>query len=273
MSAVKERTAGGGTPTIQWQNQQSADSLLEMLWSVNDDSVNEEKADALKRFIGSTATTNEMRMYFIGKLYEMRKEEISQRARGRDANGLFLKNEKRPCGRDSKYRETADHVAEEIGIGATTVKKFGLVAKGIDAVRDMDEKTARKILSAEKKVRVDDLRAIGIAEPDIQKGLARSLVLGRSIDKRKVISKARHRKEDLGRIAECVSGLFGETVPTEYTFAQLKKDIMNNAEPFVALLEQMVSHNRELCRKNRDALASVIHENIIQKIEKIEEEI
>lgn len=273
MSAVKERTAGAGTPTIQWQNQQSADSLLEILWSVNDDSVNEQTAEAMKACINSASITNEMRMYFVGRLYEIRKAKIAMVSKERDTKGLFVKNAKATCMRDSRYRETADHVAEELGIGATTVKKYGLVAKGIDAVRSIDEKTARKILSAEKKVRVDDLRAIGIADPAIQKGLAKSLVLGRSIDKRKVISKARHRKEDLGRIAECVSGLFGEAVPAEYTFTQLKKDIMNNAEPFISLLEQMISNNMELCRKNRKALASVIHENIIQKIEKIEEEI
>ena len=54
---------------------------------------------------------------------------------------------------------------------------------------------------------------------------------------------------------------------------KLLEDIRMNAEPFIKTLRHMVKHNMRLCRQNREDVIRAITEDIIYKIEEIEEEV
>ena len=272
MSGVKKRTAVGGTTAIRnGEPQPSSESVLDFLWGVNEDSVTDLK-QILKDQIGLPNITAEMRMYFVGKLYEVMKNEASAQGDRRDARGWRKSNDTLPCTRNGRYRETADYVAEEVSLGATTVKRYGLYTKGIDAIRCTDEDSARAILTAKRHVRTNDVISIGMADPETQAYMTGALILGRQINTVKVVSKARRRKNDLNAIAECVSSLFGGT-DNEYTAESVMRDIRMNAEPFVNMLAQLISRNAELCRGSKGEIIRTINENVIFRIKEIEEEI
>ena len=274
MIAEKERTADAGTPAIQKPNQISAESVIENLWAVNEDSVtnDEELVQILKEQFASVASTNEQRMYFVGKLYELRKSQVSAGGVKRDASGLIQSNSLFPCTKHGKYRETADYVAEEIGLSATTVKRYGLYTKGIDAVFGFDKDVARSILNAERKVRSSDLVDIGMADPSDKREMVEGMVFRRPVRTERVVSRTRKRKEDYRKIEECVSHLFGDA-NNEYTKDSLIRDIRINSEPFVSMIGQLLSQHSGLCRENLTDVIRTINEEIIFKIEEIEEDL
>jgi len=260
LNVEKERTGDGGTSTIREQKQ-SSESVLQTLWSVNEDSVTKDKqmSGILIEQIDMNNMPEVVRMYFIGKLYEIRKSEVASQRRGHVVHSKY------PCKRYGKFRETADYVADEIGMAGSTVKRYGLFAKGIDAVKAVDNETAWAILHGEVRVKKNDIIAIGMADHETQRKLILETAVGKPVRVARIAGKPRSRKKDLNRIAECVSSLFDET-ENEYGIDRLLNDIRMNSEPFVNRMRQLISQHEPLCRSHWHTVVRTINENIIYKL-------
>ena len=268
MIVEKERTADVAASAIQTVTNETNYSLLTRLMPVNDDSVTDrEQIEAdIRHQLSGTDVPRYIRMYLVGKFYELRKNDVKAMGRKRGERGKFMPDKR------SKYRETADWVADELRICSTSVKRYYMYAKGIDAVTRMDRDLALSILKKEKRVRTDDIVAIGMSDPGTQKDMIDTAILGRAPEPLPLVSKSKRKRSDLGKIAECVSSLFGEA-EGRYSVDALVRDIRLNAEPFINTLSQMILHNADLCRENKSEVIRVITEQIVCKTEEIEEEI
>lgn len=252
--SLQKRTADGGTSTVQRQTKVTADSLLQSLWTVkNMSSLISPMKDVLL-----TNIPEEMEMYLIGKVYEARKSEAS--------NGKF------PYERNRTYKETANYVAEELGIGATTVKRYFRYTRGIDAIRKADAQMAEDILTGRKKTRVMDIMGIGVAKDDARKQMVNAILFGTVRKQGKKYTHEKHSKKDLKKINDCVSSLLG-AVDDSKSIASVLKTIRINSEPFINMLRQTIAGDMELCMAHREDLIRTIRNDVINKIEEIEEEI
>lgn len=270
MRVKKERIGDGGTSTIREQKYQTMESVLQFLLSVNDEDVTEPEqiAELCKEAIDRTGVTEEMRMYLIGKMYGMRKLELKRMKRK-----FHAPNDKYPCPRGSGgCREIADYVAHEIGIGPTTVKRYGLYAKGIDAIHGVEPDVAEAILATKKIVSLKVVADIGKAEPEVRKSMIDVTILRKSVLTETEVRRPSRRTQDMSRIAECVSSLFG-TAENTYTVASLVRDIRMNSEPFINMLSQLVEQHKDLCARHKNEVMKALIESVIYKIEEIEEEI
>ena len=270
MRVKKERTGDGGTSTIRKQKYETAESVLQFLLSVNEEGITdpEQIAELCKEAIGRTGVTEEMRMYLIGKMYGMRKLELKRMKRK-----FHAPNDKYPCPRGGGgRREIADYVAQEIGIGPTTVKRYGLYAKGIEAIWSVEPDVAEAILATKKIVSLKAVADIGKAEPEVRKSMIDVTILRKSVLTETEVRRPAKRSKDMNMIAECVSSLFG-TAENTYTVASLVRDIRMNSEPFINMLSQLVEQHKDLCARHKNEVMKALIESVIYKIEEIEEEI
>ena len=242
--------------------------ILQHLFDVNDDSVT---CNDLYEWIGIEGITEELRSYIAGRLYDIRKGDVGHNQCERNPDGTFIPNANTPM-KNGRYLETADYVAKDLGCATSTVKRNGQYSKGIDAIKRVDPRSAEAILLHKKVVSKVNIVAIGAADPDAQDEMISALVTGKPVYADRSVKKTKKRREDLSRIAECVSSLFCGT-ENEYTINSLCREIRMNAEPFVEMLRQKIEQNKELCAKHKTAVMRALIESVIYKIEDIEEEI
>lgn len=269
MSLQKERTADVAAPAIQQVMLYDTDSVLQFLLTVNDNPVTdpEQIEELCRERMGREDVTEEMRMFFIGKIYEAKKARVKAlRQNVNKANDLY------PCRKDGKHREIADYVAEELGIGSTTVKRHGFYTRGIEAVWKIYPDVAMQILKGERKVSGRKMVDIGIADDAAKKSMIDATILGKAVVHEPVVGRVKRRQEDLSRIAECVESLFGSS-EERYGIKAFVRDIRMNSEPFINMLSQLVEQNKDLCAKHKNEVMQALIESVIYKIEEIEEEI
>ena len=190
----------------------------------------------------------------------------------RNAKGYNESNTKYPCSRTGKYREIGDYAGEPFGIHGSTARKHSLYKHGIDAIRSVNEDLACRILKSELFVRHSDVIEIGNADEGAWESMINAMILGKPTNRVRATKRTKQKKQDLGKIAECVSSLYG-TTDTEYRIESLVRDIRLNSESFINILSKTISQNMKLCRKNETEVIRVITEDIINKIIKIEEDI
>ena len=97
-----------------------------------------------KKQLGRRNLSNEQRIDLIGRMYEDRKKGI-----GEHKGNQYTQME---CGQnghipfDENKPRTAEKMAEELGIGARTIRRAEKFAHGIDAIREVSDEAASKIL-------------------------------------------------------------------------------------------------------------------------------
>jgi len=268
----KTRTADEATSAIRGQKTGFNESVIDFLWSVNDDSVKDTDTliEIIKKRISEGGLTEEIEAYLIGRVYELIKSEAVMAGSRRNKKGHKQSNSKYPCSRTGKYREIADYAGEPFGMHGATVRKHSLYKKGIDAIRSVNEELAESILKSERFVRRVDVMEIGNADRDVRESMINAVILGKPTNRTLAIKRTKRKKQDLRKIAECVSSLYGAT-DNEYRIDSLLQDIRMNSEPFINMLGQTIAQNEALCREHKAEVISTITETIINKINEFEE--
>ena len=183
-----------------------------------------------------------------------------------------LYRERKLSGKNKSGTRISYKIADEFHVNHATVERAERYADGIDAIREIDPELAEMILDnrihVNKEV-IHGIRKVGKDE------LAEFVRLARSVRTpviRSFDGGIRVRRSDRNEVAGVVANIFAPSVPVEYGIDSFLRDIRNNSEPFVKLIKQMISVNRNLYERNRNAVADEIH-GIILKIERLEEEI
>ena len=127
-----------------------------------------------KKQLGRRNLTNEQRTDLIGRMYEARKKISGGQAGNR--NAVKRPGQKGPV--VSGPKSTAEAVAVEMGIAENTVKRAGKYAQGIDAIRDISDEAASKILRGGTGVKKKTVMAFPGMEHDEQVKMTEAIVSG-----------------------------------------------------------------------------------------------
>lgn len=131
--------------------------------------------------LGRRNLTEAQKTYLIGKLYEARKHV----KRGAQIGNQFaVKKHNDQSGRNV-FRETADVIAYEQGVGTGTVIHAGRFARGIDAIRNISQETASNILTDKKKITKEVVERIGAAPEPERTALITAVIEGKTLPKKK----------------------------------------------------------------------------------------
>ena len=113
---------------------------------------NEVKEWMINNQLGRRNLTNEQKDYLIGKRYENEKQK-------QGSNNQYVKSEK---GKNFPFQNTAEKIAEEVGVSDKQVKINEQFAQGVDK---MSDELKQQVLQGNSNVNKSDIQLISKAEP------------------------------------------------------------------------------------------------------------
>ena len=231
-----------------------------------------------KKQLGRRNLTDEQRTVLIGKMYEARKKSC-----GGDRGNQYTKVAS--CQNDNLAitgpAKTARQIAQEVGVGQSTVNRAEKFSKGIDALAEVSKEAADKILAGGSGVNKKDVMDVPKMELEQRKEFAQAVISGekpkpKPIKNSNIPSKPRSKKSEedqeienrVGRIIEIQNDINRDTSITIQDLAELVEE---DGKDYVSSLRNMlVVRSTLLVGENRQMIAKVI-ENIINEIYKVKE--
>jgi hypothetical protein len=117
--------------------------------------------------LGRRNLTEQQKMYLRGKRYENEKKKITDNLKV-GSNSPIGQNDH--SGEKTKFdypqNTTARKIADEYGVGPSTIQRDAWYSKGVDV---LPEETKEKIFTGEEKATKNEVRAIAKMEPKLQK--------------------------------------------------------------------------------------------------------
>lgn len=152
--------------------------------------------------LGRRNRSDENRTYIIGKLFESRKK-----TQGANNQYTQAKSEKAQNG-PFQNGDTAQNIADEIGVGRNTVKRSEKFSKGVDAVREQNPEAAAKILHGGTGVTKQDVASFPTMEPEQKQDFISAIVSG-TVKERKTKHHCgnRQNREIAAAVNKAVDGL------------------------------------------------------------------
>lgn len=234
-----------------------------------------------KNQLGRRNLTEQQRTTLIGQLGIARMQ-----SRGGDRGNQYTKLANRQNGGMPERQITSDQIAKELGIGSRTVDRAISYAKGINAISNVSPDTANRILNGEIKVTKHDVASVAKASPTDIPAMIESIRSGRRVNQAKVPDKVvtkptgkytgggtKEYREQRQKIAETAQRLYDPEAKPEYTLGSLADEIRWNAESFVKLIANLLNDHHELVNANKEAVKSLLEDQIINKFNEIKEEI
>lgn len=210
-----------------------------------------------RKQLGRRNLTDEQRTYMIGKMYEARKN-----SRGGDRKSSLQNDdlEKGPA-------HTARLIADEVGVGRSTVERSERFAKGIDTLRGESPEAADIVLrgkSGMSRSQVSDIRNMNQA---LRKETAKAIIDGRPPAKKSVGRTTSIREINKAIIQSDATARDEDKLP-EYTVDDLCDEIAVNAESYVAMLKNTLKIRSTVINADRDRVRDSI-QKIIDDITKV----
>ena len=213
-----------------------------------------------KKQLGRRNLSDEQRTVLIGKMYSARKQSVGGQIPGSAQNEHPIR--------------TADLIANELGIGKETVKRAEQFANGIDALREVSEEAADKVMRGGSGVKKETVRDIPKMDHEEVESLANDIISGDI--KKKTTSgltstgwtkKDRSSREETNAI---VADMYDPSTVPEYTVDDLVAEIQVNAEMFVSTLRGILKdRSNVLNESSRPAVADAITTHIINEFKKV----
>lgn len=196
--------------------------------------------------LGRRNLTDEQRKYMIGKMYEARKNTASFRGNqytsGCSQSG---NNQSKPHGRIGEI------IAKELGVGHGTVLRSADFAKGIDALSDVSQKAADKVLGGKSVATQGAVADLKNATKEEVKKFAES-VLADEKPKQKPRPQSKEMKEFNKKLNNLVETM--ESGGKEYTIDDAICDLNSAEDTFImqirfVLTERAIVMNSERGRE------------------------
>lgn len=220
--------------------------------------------------LGRRNLTDEQRTVLIGKMYEARKNTHGNHAeRGADGKYLCAQN-----GHIGEKKRSADQIADDLGIGHNTVKRAEKFAKGVDAIREVSEEAADKILRGKSKVTKTEVAAFPQMSDDEKAEVVQAVVTDtptkKPINNRKGFTK--EDRQNKAEIKAIIDDMLDPTTVPKYTLDMLVGEIKVNAEEFIKILRSILRDRSELLTDaNKAIVAATIQREVLDKITKVNE--
>lgn len=210
-----------------------------------------------KKQLGRRNLTDEQKTYLLGKLYEARKN-----TQGGDRKSSRQND-------DLKGMRTKDIIAIEVGVGSKTVERAEKFSKGVDALKEVSEEAAEKIMSGNSGAAKSEVSEIPNMTEDEKKQFAEDVVSG-EIKKRHGWTKA--DREDRAKLEAIVADMYDPSTVPEFTIDWLIDDIQLNAKNYVDLLRNTLKDRSTLLTdENKPKIADAIQKYVIDEILKVKE--
>ena len=210
-----------------------------------------------RKQLGRRNLTDEQRTYMIGKMYEARKN-----SRGGDRKSSLQNDD---LGKGPAH--TARLIADEVGVGRSTVERSERFAKGVDTLRSESPEAADIVLrgkSGMSRSQVSDIRNMDKA---LRKETAKAIVDGRTPAKRSVGRPASVRDINKAIIQSDAAARDEDSLP-KYTVDDLCEEIKVNAETFVSMLRNALTIRSTVLDADRPRVRNSI-QKIIDDITKV----
>ena len=225
--------------------------------------------------LGRRNLTEELTMYCRGKMLEARKKTVGNVTSERSEDGTFQKAQNGPIG------DTAQNIANELGVSRNTVKRSEKFSKGVDAIREVSPMAADKILSGTSGATKRSIQEFTQMEENDQKEFIKSIENGEKLETAKLKPK-RNPNSDKGntaedravakKVAEAVAGLSSDE-GKHYTLEILLSELEVNGVEFVRLLRNAIDDHPELVTEWNAPVISETIQTIIDNIMEVKESI
>jgi len=204
-----------------------------------------------KNQLGRRNLTNEQKTYMLGKMYEAR-----TKSKGRKKN--WPHNE-------VNSQRTAGKIAEELGVGSATVVRAAKFAKGIDALKEISQEAADKVLSGASKAHKCDIRAITDLDDESRQKVSDLILADESPSPAINLNGGSTYNREMTKMAdEIAQQLADVNAPSTYNMNDLIVEIQVNGEKAVQIAKHTVEQRRNLlttkeekCRV-KDALMDIV---------------
>ena len=215
-----------------------------------------------KNQLGRRNLTEEQRTYMIGKMYEARKKSIGgDRKSSRQNDDL------------KRGRKTKDIIGEEVGESGSTVERAEYFARGIDALRDVSQKAADKVLNSKTCATKADVRELAKAEPEIVEAFAKAIEENKKPVRPKRPPKTEEEKRDLAEIEAIMRDMRDPTTTPEFTIGFLIEDIELNGQTYVELLANTIADRKNLATDENKPLIVAAINKVVDGILKVRDSI
>lgn len=234
-----------------------------------------------KNQLGRRNLTVKQRKYLLGKLYEARKKSHGNHAERGD-DGRYLSAQNGHLGDERSVRQD-EAIGKEFGVGHNTVRRAEKFAQGIDAIREIEPETADEILLGKRQADEKDVADIARAKEEERQQMIDELKERRNQSRqeankekpREMISGTKENRALNESIRASIAEMYDTEREVEYTFDMMMTVLRSGAERYVKSLRGDLENHKDLLevQANRDAVADMIQETIINEIEKIKESI
>ena len=161
-----------------------------------------------RKQLGRRNLTGEQRTDLMGRMYEARKKSHGNNA-SRASDGRYLRPQK---GASGDARKTREIIAEELGVGKTTVERAEKYAKGIDAIREVSDEAADTILRGGSGVKKKTVMDFPKMETAVQEKLAKDIISGETKKKKEKSKSSKTPAQNAAKPITSEPGSEPETV-------------------------------------------------------------
>lgn len=227
-----------------------------------------------KKQIGRRNITDEQRTVLIGEAYKAQKLSIGgDRGTDHDASGKFSAS---PHFEDLRKRQkTASKIAEQFGVGKSTVERAEQFLDGLNAAEEVVPGFKEAVLAGDIKVKKNEVAAIKkMPEPE-RTSAVESILNGESPKKKSYNPTGfpKQEREQKAGISAIIADMYDTDAESDYDISALLEEIAANAGSYIRQVKRTLEIRSSIVSGNEAAVADSLFTNITQKINEIMEEL
>ena len=195
-----------------------------------------------RKQLGRRNLTEQQKAYMIGKMYEARKNTESFKGNQytqKSGDGQNVQNQTRREVKDG----TSGEIGKEFGIDGKTVRRNEQFAKGLDAIAEVSQEAADKILKGESRVSKSDVSEMREASKGEVEEFADAVKKGETPKKRDGNWATKETKDRYSKIKEIAHQMGNEQSGT--TFDDVLRLLNSIEDDFLAKIERTVESEKE----------------------------
>ena len=235
----------------------------------------EAKTWIINNQLGRRNLSGEQQSNLRGKRVELEKKKVGAPKGNTNAEKQCSQN----VHIDSESKRTIERLADEYGVSPKTIERDAKFSKGIDALAEVSEEAAEKVLKGGSGVTKTEIMGVPKMEVEERKEFAeRVMNPPQKKTKRKgnpsSLVPGGFTKEELAerkKISNIIDSMYDTETESTFSVDDLISEIMLNGKTYVAQLgNEFVEHEELIIAENIERLEKAV-DTIIGKIEKIKE--